>query len=386
MTMPWQQIDITEEKLNFIIDWKRNEFSFSELCKRYKISRPTGYLLINRYQAEGIDGLKEKSKEPHAIPHKTSYEVEHKLIELKHRFPNWGPAKIRDFLIAEGIAGTWPAASTIGEIYKRHGLVKPRTKRKRVAPYSEPLRHCTSPNAIWSADFKGQFKLKNNKYCYPLTITDNFSRYLFACAAFLSPNSDETIKAFTKVFIEYGLPDALRTDNGQPFCGMGFTSLTRLSIWLLKLGIIPERINVGAPQENGRHERMHRTLKESAIINGASTLLEQQKKFDDFIYEYNNLRPHSALDGKRPKEIHVKSLRQFPEKLLEISYPDHFGLRKVKYNGEIKFTNKRYFLAELLHGETIGLEMIDDHRAIIHFSKMKLGIVDSRLDKIIRPY
>jgi transposase InsO family protein len=386
MQMPWKETDKIDEKLNFIIDWKKNEFSFAELCNRYQISRPTGYLLVNRYQLEGVEGLKEKSKAPFNTPHKTSEEMERFLLQLKCRFPKWGPAKIKDFLIVEGIKGNWPASSTIGEIYKRHGLVKPRKKRKKIVAHSEPLKHCLYPNAVWSADFKGHFKLKNKNYCYPLTITDNFSRFLFACDAFESPNCESTIKTFTRVFSEYGLPDAIRTDNGQPFCGLGAAGLTRLSIWFLKLGIIPERITVGAPQENGRHERMHRTLKEAVIIPEENTLSEQQEKFNAFIEEYNTLRPHSSLHGLRPQEVYTKSLRQFPEKLTELFYPDEFNLRKVKCNGEIKFSGKRYYVSELLHGETLGLEMIDENRAIVYFSKLKLGMIDSKLNKIIKPY
>lgn len=386
MQMPWQETDKTDEKLNFIIDWKKNEFSLSELCKRYRISRPTGYALINRFQLEGVEGLKEKSKAPLNTPHKTPEEIESFLLQLKYRFPKWGPAKIKDFLMVENIEGSWPASSTIGEIYKRHGLVKPRKKRKKIVAHSEPLKHCSHSNAVWSADFKGHFKLKNKNYCYPLTITDNFSRFLFACDAFESPNCENTIKTFKRVFSEYGLPDAIRTDNGQPFCSFGAAGLTRLSIWFLKLGITPERITIGAPQENGRHERMHRTLKEAVIIPEENTLSEQQKKFDAFIEEYNTLRPHSALKGLRPQEVYTKSLRQFPEKLIELVYPDEFNLRKVKCNGEIKFAGKRYFVSELLHGETLGLEMIDEHRAIVYFSKLKLGMIDSKLNKIIKPY
>lgn len=386
MQMPWQEIDKSTEKLNFIVDWKMNEFSISELCKRYNISRPTAYSLINQYQLKGVEGLKEKSKAPHHTPHKTSEEIESILINLKYRFPKWGPAKIKDFLIAEGYEGDWPAASTIGEIYKRYGLVKPRKKRKRIMAYSEPLKHCLSSNAVWSADFKGQFKLKNKRYCYPLTITDNFSRFIFACDAFESPNAKDTIKTFTKVFSEFGLPDAIRTDNGQPFCNTGTTGLTQLSVWFLKLGITHERITVGAPQENGRHERMHRTLKDAVIIPEEYTLDEQQEKFNSFIHEYNTLRPHCALNGMRPYEVYEKSLRSFPQKLNELIYPNEFNLRKVKSSGEIKFAGQRYFISHLLQGETIGLEMIDEHRAIVYFSKLKLGMLDSKLNKIIRPF
>lgn len=381
----WQETGVSEEKLKFINDWLKGEFNFAMLCKRYQISRPTGYGLIKRYQAEGVAALQERSRAPHTIPHKTPESVEMELLKLKHRYPHWGPSMIRDFLLKEKIEGLWPAASTIGELYKRHGLVKPRKFRKKTPVHSEPLKHCEAPNQVWSADFKGQFLLKNGKYCYPLTMTDNYSRYLILCEGLMSPNCNDSMKCYEKAFREYGLPDAIRTDNGQPFAGLAVGGLTRLSIWLLKLGIMPERISPGCPQQNGRHERMHRTLKEAVVFPKQKTLAEQQKLFDEFKVEFNTQRPHQALKANRPAEIHKRSTRELPDKLSEVIYPDSFLVRKVKTNGEIKFAGKRYFLSELLHGEAIGLEPIDEERAMIYFSKLKLGIIDSRLKKIIRP-
>jgi putative transposase len=385
MCMSWQKTDISEEKEKFIKDWLSREFNFSMLCKRFQISRTTGYKLLESYKNEGVAAFKERSRAPHTIPHKTSAEVESELLRWKHRYPYWGPSMIRDFLIEEGIQGAWPAASTIGEIFKRHGLVKPRKSKKRTPAHSEPLKHCTNVNQVWSADFKGQFKLKNGKYCYPLTITDNFSRYLILCEGLMSPNCSDSMRCYEKAFREYGLPDVIRTDNGQPFAGLAIGGLTRLSIWLLKLGIMPERIKPGCPQENGRHERMHRTLKEAAIFPKQKTLQEQQELFDNFRLEFNTKRPHQALKAKRPAAVHEKSARQMPDKLTEIIYPDTFLVRKVKTNGEFKFGGKRYYVSELLQGETLGLEPIDDNRAILHFSRLKLGIVDAYLDKIIKP-
>jgi putative transposase len=385
MCMSWQESKISEEKLMFINDWLKQEFTHAALCDRYQISRPTGYELIKRYKDEGVAAFKERSRAPLNIPHKTPEAIEAKLLALKYRYPYWGPSMIRDFLIREGIEGLWPAASTIGEIFKRHGLVKPRKLRKKAAAHSEPLKQCVAPNQVWSADFKGQFRLKNEKYCYPLTMTDNYSRFLFLCEGLDSPNCNDAMRCYEKVFREYGLPDSIRTDNGQPFAGLAVGGLTRLSIWLLKLGIMPERISPGCPQQNGRHERMHRTLKEATIIPRKNTLKEQQKLFDNFQVEFNTKRPHQALNGMRPAEVHTRSTRNMPDKIPEIIYPNSFLLRKVKTNGELKFAGKRYFVSELLHGETIGLDFIDEDRAILYFSKLKLGIIDSRLNKIIRP-
>jgi putative transposase len=385
MRMGWQETKVSEEKLMFINDWLKQEFTHSALCERYHISRPTGYELIRRYKEEGVAAFTERSRAPLHIPHKTPEAIEAKLLALKYRYPYWGPSMIRDFLMREDIDGLWPAASTIGEIFKRHGLVKPRKLRKKSPAHSEPLKHCNAPNQVWSADFKGQFRLKNEKYCYPLTMTDNYSRFLFLCEGLDSPNCNDAIRCYEKVFREYGLPDSIRTDNGQPFAGLAIGGLTRLSIWLLKLGIMPERISPGCPQQNGRHERMHRTLKEATITPRKNTLKEQQKLFDDFQVEFNTKRPHQALNGMRPAEAHTRSSRSMPDKIPEIIYPNSFSLRKVKTNGELMFAGKRYFVSELLHGETIGLDFIDENRAILHFSKLKLGMIDSRLNKIIRP-
>lgn len=383
--MVWQKNSEKDMKMMFIGDWLKNEFSFTALCNRYKISRPTGYDLIKRYIKEGEGALQQKSRAPHTIPHKTSPEIELALVKLKQRFSCWGPRKIRDYLLIQNKEKDWPASSTIGEIFKKHGLVKKRKLRKKVPAHSEPLSHCNASNQVWSADFKGQFYLSNKKYCYPLTITDNWSRYIFACEGFLSPTCDNVIKSFEKVFKEFGLPDAIRTDNGQPFCGLGIGGLTRLSIWFLKLGILPERIKLGAPQQNGRHERMHRTLKEATIIPKKYSLDEQQIIFDDFIREFNFERPHEALQAKRPYEIHCKSKKIFPSVIPEINYPDEFLVRRVKNRGEIKIEGKKYYVSELLYKEPVGLKMIDENRMMLYFSKLKLGIVDLKIDRIIRP-
>jgi transposase InsO family protein len=341
--------------------------------------------LINRYLIEGEGALQQKSRAPHSIPHKTLPEVELALIKLKHRFPYWGPRKIRDYLFIQNKKTDWPASSTIGEIFKKHGLVKKRKLRKKTPAHSAPLSHCNAPNQVWSADFKGHFYLSNKKYCYPLTITDNWSRYIFACEGFLSPTCDNVMKIFEKVFKEFGLPDAIRTDNGQPFCGLGIGGLTRLSIWLLKLGIMPERIDLGSPQQNGRHERMHRTLKEAAIIPRKHSLNEQQNIFNHFIREFNFERPHEALQSKRPYEVYCKSKNIFPNSISEVYYPDEFLVRKVKNRGEIKIKGKMYYVSELLYKEPVGLEIIDEDKMTLYFSKLKLGVIDLKLGKIIRP-
>jgi putative transposase len=383
--MSWHKTDIKDEKVKFIGDWLKGEFTFKTLCERYRISRKTGYVLVNRYRVEGEVAFNERSRARHHYPNQMPLCYAEKLIWAKHRYPTWGPMKIRNWLLINHPEENWPAISTIGELYKRHGLVKRRQYRRRVPAHSEPLRHCQAPNEVWSADFKGHFRLGNKKYCYPLTITDNYSRYLFECDGFESPNAENTIKTFKKIFSEYGLPEAIRTDNGQPFAGTGIGGLSRLSVWWLKLGIMPERIDLGCPEQNGRHERMHRTLKECTAKNPKATFKEQQACFDAFRNEYNFERPHDGINAKRPGDIHRRSEKNMPEKPPEVVYPDSFLIRKVRCNGDIKFAGKKYFLSELLCSEPVGLEMIDEDRAVLYFSKLKLGLIDARLNKITRP-
>ena len=242
--MTWQNTKAETEKLKFLGDWLKREFNFTDLCKRYGISRKTGYKLINRFNEEGELSIKARSHTRHHHPNKTSMDKCKRLIDLKHRYPKWGPEKIRDWLLLNEPEEQWPAVSTIGDIFKKHGLVKARKYRKHVVSHSEPFLDCNEVNRVWSADFKGQFRV-GGPYCYPLTITDNYSRFLLMCKGLEGPKLKETMDGFKRVFIEYGLPDAIRTDNGQPFAGLGIGALTRLSIWWLKLGITPERIDLG---------------------------------------------------------------------------------------------------------------------------------------------
>jgi putative transposase len=383
--MCWKKTNVQCEKIKFIGDWLKEEFSFSDLCKRYQISRKTGYKLINRYEAEGEKAFEERSHARHHHPNETEILIKQKIIALKHRYPKWGPEKLWQWLKRQEPQSRWPAVSTMGDILKKEGLVKPRRYRKHVPGYSTPFMECEAPNVVWSADFKGHFRLrKAGAYCYPLTVSDNYSRFLLACEGFEKPTLEATQRSFKRIFREYGLPYAIRTDNGQPFASVGIGGLTRLSIWWLKLGIIPERIKAGCPEQNGRHERMHRTLKESTALPPKENFKLQQKSFDAFRQEYNCERSHQGLNGKRPADVYRSSLRQFPSKEPEVSYPDNFGIRKVRTNGHIKLFGKKYYVSELLIGEPVGVELIEDGEAILYFSQLKLGLINARENKIIR--
>ena len=381
--MSWNQTNKTEEKIKFIADWLNDEFNFSELCRRYNISRRVGYELVKRFEFEGEKAFLERSRARHTHPNETPFLVRAKIIELKTRKPDWGPVTLRHELQSLEPHVMWPAVSTIGDLLKRQGLVKPRKRRRHVSAYSYPFLTCEGSNQIWSADFKGHFKLGNGRYCYPLTVSDNYSRFVLATEALLRPTKENCIKQFKKLFSKYGLPDAIRTDNGSPFASQSIGGLSELSVWWLKLGIIPERIAKGCPSQNGRHERMHRTLK-AFIKESRKNLNAQQKIFEDFIKEFNYERPHQALKGKKPCELYVKSEREYSGKTPEISYPDHYAVRKVRSNGEIKLFGKCYYVGELLRGEPVGLELLNEDRAYIYFSKLKLGTVDARKEKIDR--
>jgi|EndMetStandDraft_3_1072993.scaffolds.fasta_scaffold160879_1 putative transposase len=383
--MSWHKIPAKFQKMHFIADWLKQEYTLTALCSRYSISRTCAYNLIKRYQEEGEAAFNERSHSRHTHPNQTSSELIQSILDTKQRFQIWGPVAIKAWLEKNCPKINWPAASTIGDILSRHGLVKPRRFRKRVPPHTESLKDATHANHIWSADYKGQFLMKNQRYCYPLTITDNYSRYLLCCDGFEEISGKKAIKSFEKVFYEYGLPEAIRTDNGSPFAGTAVGGLSKLSIWLLKLGVKPERIRPGHPEQNGRHERMHRTLKAGINLNTKLSLQSQQRWFDQFKKEFNEERPHQALKLKRPFEVHEKSLKSYPLIIPEVTYPDSFLIRKVKMNGMIKYSGKTYFVSELLHGESIGLEMIDDDRAIVYFASLKLGIIDAKLRRITRP-
>lgn len=277
--MPWKEIKPMDQRVQLIEDWKGAYYSITDLSRKYGVSRKTVYKWLKRYQDDGIDGLFEQRRAPKYSPNRTSEEKVKVIVAEKLKNRRRGPKKIHARLKAQYPEVSWPVPSTIGNWLKKYGLVKHRKRRKRVVPYAEPFRGCDSPNAVWSADYKGQFYTKNKKVCYPLTISDNYSRYLIKCAGLPGPRYEETKKVFESAFREYGLPDAIRTDNGTPFAGRCAGGLSRLSIWWIKIGVVPERIEKGKPQQNGRHERMHRTLKEEALYEVAKNMKDQQERF-----------------------------------------------------------------------------------------------------------
>lgn len=382
--MPWKTEGPMEKKMQMIVDWQSNRYCKSNLSQKYGISRKTVDKWIKRYKLYGIDGLKDLNRAPLRHPNQTSEDIVQLLIEEKCKNRKRGPKKIRRQLERLYPDVEFPAASTIGDWLKKYGLVQSRRRRRRVPPYREPFEKCQSPNEVWSADYKGQFSMRNRRKCYPLTISDNYSRYLLSCQGLEGPRYIETREVFKKAFREYGLPDAIRTDNGTPFAGQCLGGLSRLSIWWIQLGIIPERIEKASPQQNGRHERMHRTLKEEVLENVGKDMKNQQKRFDLFRMEYNSYRPHESLGQEVPDSYYHKSTRSYIEKPVVPDYDYHFIVRRVRSSGDIKLNGKPFFLTELLEGQPVGLKNIDDGLLKIYYGFFPIGIIDLRKNKVLK--
>lgn len=380
--MPWQETGPMEERLKLIAD-RLDGYSVTELSVIYGVSRKTIYKWLERYNNLGADGLKELSRAPVNHPNQTDEEIIRRLVETKLLHMNWGPKKLVEFLNLREPHIEWPSVSAAEEWLKRSGLVKARRFRKRTPKYSEPFLACDAPNKVWSGDYKGQFKTGDGRWCYPLTLSDNRSRYLLTCKGLYSPCYVDTQPWFEWAFREFGLPEAIRTDNGAPFAGRGTSGLSRLSVWWIKLGIIPERIESGKPQQNGRHERMHRTLKQDTCTPPKENMERQQHRFDEFRREYNYDRPHESLDNKTPASVYEPSSRRFPEKLLPPEYEEGAEVRKVRDGGEIKFKGNYYFISEILAGENVGLIEIADGQYQVRFSFHPIGILDLDLKKVM---
>lgn len=383
--MPWNETCPMKERLAFINDYIHSKLSITQLSKRYRISRKTAYKWIHRYRLEGETGLIDRPRVRLTQGHRTSREVEQQIVQCKQQYHWWGPRPIIDYLRMEYPEMDWPAYSTAGLILKRHGLVKTRRVRKKVPPYTQPLAHADQPNDVWSIDFKGQFKLNNGIWCYPLTISDNTSRYLINCTGMSGIAMDPVLAQCELAFRRYGLPKAIRSDNGYPFASRSLGGLNPLSIWFLKLGVLPERIDPGCPQQNPRHERMHRTLKAATAKPPSKNMAQQQRAFDQFRHDYNELRSHRSLDRTTPSEHYRPSTRRYPERIIEPQYPHTFIVRRVRSSGEFKWRGRLFYANNHLHREPIGLHEIADGMFQIYYGQLAIGIVDERLGKIIRP-
>jgi transposase InsO family protein len=362
-----------DQRTQFMADYLRETLAVTELCALYGISRKTGYKWIDRYLHDGPAGLQERSRRPHRSPNHTPEHVIAALLEARRRHPWWGAKKLL-VLVAKGHPRwPWPARSTVCDILRRHGLVpKPRIRRPIGHP-GKPTTPIAAPNDVWSADFKGQFKTGDGQYCYPLTVADGYSRYLLGCQALASTRVADAKPVFTRLFQAFGLPKRIRTDNGVPFATHTLARLSQLSAWWVRLGILPELIEPGHPQQNGRHERMHRTLKAETTRPAAATRRAQQGRFDRFRAEFNEERPHEALDLRTPASVYTPSPRPMPTPLLPLEYPDRFEVRYVSANGGIRWNRRWVNVSITCVGEYVGLEEIDDGVWNVYFGPLKLG-------------
>jgi putative transposase len=383
--MPWDEVKPMDQKILFVADSLRHKANHSELCRLYGISRKTGYKWLARFQSRGPEGLCDQSRRPREHPLRTPYAVRQAIIELRtgRRDPP-GPKKIQALLELAHPNWQIPSRTTIYTILVQEGLIHSRRSRHRVAAGQRPFSAAYQPNDLWSADFKGQFKTRDGTWCYPLTVMDHQSRYLLACQNQPGTRFEQTKAVFEALFREYGLPGRIRTDNGVPFASLSPAGLSRLSIWWIRLGIAPERIDPGKPQQNGRHERMHRTLKRAATIPPAATPEHQQRAFDAFCTEYNQQRPHEALGQDFPANVYQPSPRPMPERVPELAYPGHVQVKLVNHNGIINHQGHRVYIAGLLRGEHVGVEEIADGTWDVYFGPIRLGSFDMRTIKKVR--
>jgi putative transposase len=371
--MPWRQTSPMDQKMQFIADYLRQTLSIIELCELYNVSRKTGYKWIERYLKHGPAGLEERSRQPHSSPHQTPRHVVDAFIELRRHHPAWGAKKLLAILQKRHPSWPLPARSTVCDILRRNGLVPKTRHRRHIGHPGKPTSPILAPNDVWSADFKGHFKTGDGLYCYPLTVADGYSRFLLGCQALSSTRVQEAKPVFTRLFKEFGLPKRIRTDNGVPFATNTLARLSQLSAWWVRLGILPEFIEPGKPQQNGRHERMHRTLKAETTRPPAASRRAQQRIFARFRQEFNCERPHEALDMQTPASRYEVSPREMPTKLPPLEYPDRFEVRYVSANGGIRWNHQWVNVSHVCVGAYVGLEEIDDGVWNVYFGPLKLG-------------
>ncbi len=382
--MPWKETCAMKERTELVERYLEGEDSVSELAREYGVSRKTAHKWISRFRQEGASGLEERSRAAHHHPNALSQEMELRILEWKAKKPLWGAPKIHSKLWE--LPGC-PSESSVSNVLARWGLSrKARRRSSGAVPTQGPLAHCEQANQVWSADFKGHFRTADGQRCNPLTISDGYSRFLLRCQALGAFSGYVAVRPlFIATFREYGLPEALRTDNGPPFASVGLGGLSALCVWLIRLGIRLERIMPGHPEQNGRHERMHRTLKEATANPPRASLRAQQRAFDAFQKEYNNERPHEALGQKAPAEFYVPSTRAYPERVPEQrGYPDAWEKRMVRKAGAMKWNGREIQINAALAGQQIGLEPVGEGLWAVYFESLQLGLFDEREGRVRR--
>jgi putative transposase len=385
--VPWQECSKVDERLRFVARLLDGE-KMAVLCREFDISRKTGYKIFHRYKDCGLEGLTDRARRPYRQANQLPFQIEKRIVQLKQEHPSWGAPKIREKLRRLNLGVHTPAISTVHAVLDRHGLVTRRRKRRYRAK-GTALSNALKPNDLWCADYKGEFMLADQRYCYPLTVTDFASRYLLSCDALSSTRELYAFTVFERAFRDFGLPRAIRTDNGIPFsCPQALFGLSKLSVWWLRLGIQIERIKPGHPQQNGRHERMHLTLKKEATKPAAKNLLQQQARFDRFIHCYNYERPHQALEMQYPAELYASSSRPY-HGLEELEYPFHDRTITVTRCGRICFGRRKINLSNVFAGQNVGVKQIADQIWLVSFMEYDLGFFDHetcRLESAENPF
>ena len=377
--MPWKVSHPMTERMHFVTRLAKGE-RMVDLCREFGISRKTGYKFWERFQHQGVTALQDQPRARKRIAHKTSEAIEQLLVDARTAHPSWGGRKLKDVLERESPGVVLPSAGTIAAILRRRGLVQARRQRRRPSRYAGRLTVAESPNDVWATDYKGQFRLGNREYCYPLTATDLHSRFILAVEALDGTDEEQARVVFEDIFSKHGLPLVIRTDNGTPFSSaQGLAGLTRLSALWLRLGIRHERIEPAHPEQNGQHERMHRTLKAETARPARANLMQQQERFDEFRREFNEKRPHEALEMKRPAEVYRPSDRPLPKPLPDLDYPLHDDTLVVGRNGHIRLPRGRQvFLSSALIHQPVGVREELDGRWLVTFVNLDLGMYDPR--------
>lgn len=380
--MPWQEESAMQLRQQFVLDASTGIRPFIEICHAYGVSRKTGYKWLRRAEAGGIAALPDRSRKPLGSPTAVSPDLVRMLLEARRRHPTWGPRKLLQLMRRHDPHAPWPARSTVALHLKRAGLVVTPRRVRRLGHPGRPRAKADHPNAVWSTDFKGEFRLGDATLCYPLTIADGYSRFVLDTRGLRSTSGVESRVVFLRAFQEYGLPERILSDNGVPFATRGLARLSALSAWWIRLGILPVLTEPGSPQQNGRHERMHRTLKRETARPPRQSLRAQQCRFDTWRDEFNTVRPHEALGDQTPASCYTASPRPYPRRLPDLEYPQHYELRRVSYKGSIRWHCIAIYVNQTLSGQDIGLVEVDDGEWDLYFGTLRIGRFHERTGKI----
>jgi putative transposase len=377
--MPWRERSPMDQRLDLVKEHRQGLISLTELAAQYGVSRKTAYKWIERFDPEGADGfgLADRSRRPHASPTRTEDALVKIFLALRRKHPRYGAKKL--LWLAERLPGeqVWPSRSTVHALLRREGLVRARPRVPRVRmPFR--LAPITAPNGTWTIDYKGQFRTGDGRYCYPLTLRDGWSRFVLRCDGLLGTTLAATKLRFERAFAEYGLPARIRSDNGKPFAGIGLARLSTLTVWWMRLGIVVERIALGRPEQNGSHEQFHSVLKAHTARPPAANLRAQQRRFDHFRREYNDVRPHEALEGERPADRYTASCRPLPSRLPPVEYPGHMEVRRVSSSGTVSLRNRRHDVSLTLAQQYVGFEEVADGLWTLYFMATPLARFDER--------